>query len=188
MANVALCLASMGDPDAPLELLLHAWTSLSSSGCRNTARSDVAAARPAALLLSRDACEMEFASSSVHRLWRTRLRLLWNLYQAASLARDWSTCLISTEEMQDGRDRDDDRRGVARGRGDVALVFALLQCRRTSAAQDAASILLPKLALLKSETTPDSFPSLLLLRSVAELYHANALLHDEDCDGDLVEN
>ena len=27
-----------------------------------------------------------------------------------------------------------------------------------------------------------------LLRSVAELYHANALLHDEDCDGDLVEN
>jgi len=127
MANVALCLASMGDPDAPVELLLHAWTTLSSSGCRKTARTDVAAARPAALLLSRDACEMELASSSVRRLRGTKLRLLWKLYQAVSLARDWCTCLIATEEMQNGWDRDDDRCGVARRRGDVARVFALLQ-------------------------------------------------------------
>jgi hypothetical protein len=44
------------------------------------------------------------------------------------------------------------------------------------------------LASRKGEATPDSFPTRLLLRSVAELYHADALLHNENCDGDLVED
>ena len=99
--------------------------------------------------------------------------------------------------------------------------FPQPQCRRTSAAQDAARAALARrfskpsrlarppvfqnqaptfnqaaarfffilnfhenqLASRKGETTPDSFPTRLLLRSVAELYHADALLHNKNCDG-----
>ncbi|KAL3765573.1 hypothetical protein ACHAW5_009747 [Stephanodiscus triporus] len=184
VANMALCLASMGETKAPLELLLHTWMLLSSKATRNFASN--VAAPPVALLLSCAACERESTSSSVRLLELTKLQLLWKLYQAASIAQDWSTCLSVTDELLD-MEHCDDICDIS-SHGDIARVFALLQCRRTSAALDATRVMLSKLALYKSETTLHSSLSRLVLCSLAELYHADGLLLDENCTEDFAEN
>lgn len=138
--------------------------------------------RPVALLLSCTTCEAESTSSKVHLRHCAKLRLLWMLYQAASLARDRSTCLILAEKMLDMQDSDDQRdRRDARDHCDVARMFALLQCRRASVARDIIHGLLPKLSSSESEATLDSSLSRYLLRSIAELYGADALLFNEGC-------
>ena len=178
VANMAMCFASMGETSVSLELLLHQWMTLSSES-RNTMSN--ASSRPVALLLS---CAMY-----VCRLRGAKHQLLWKLYQSSSLAQDWSTCLNVTEEMLDLlQDCDDHLDADARCHVDIARVFALLQCRRMSAAEDDTRALLAKLGLSKMKSTIGLSFSRILLCIVVELYHADALLRHDNCAEDFVEN
>lgn len=187
--NMALCLLSVGEANAPLELLLHLWVTLLEFPSNSSTLNSVASPRPLALLLSSVGYEFErtYNNSSMYLDQVTKLQILWKLFQASCIAKDWSTCLNATEEiMLHGKDcddrHDDSRCGIAR-------TFALLQCRRTSAAQDATRILLQRLTTCGGDRNrPDSYRPASLLLSVAALYHADVILlndqrtnnHDED--------
>jgi len=148
--NTAICFLSSGEADAPLELLLHLWQSVEHQ------HASVEVPVPMALLLSSSSHEMEM-SAQLESNQMTR-QLLWKLFNASSIAQDWSTCLNCVEELMQGNDCKQQHHSIAH-------VFALLQCRRSGAAKDTIRSLIPKLSNQEQ-----------YLRVVAELYHADALL------------
>lgn len=149
--NTAICFLSMGEADAPLELLLHLWQSVEHQ------HASVEVPVPMALLLSSSSHEMKkSAQSESNQIMQNQL--LWQLFHASSIAQDWSTCLSSTEELIQGKLYNQQHHSIAH-------VFALLQCRRSGAAKDTIRTLIPKLSNQEQ-----------YLRVVAELYHADALL------------
>ena len=104
--------------------------------------------------------EAEFmANSHVQLVPSLKEQLLWKLFHVSSLAQDWGTCLNAVEETLDVNNLQDGKYC------DLARSFALLQCRRPSAARE---ILHLKKAL-KAQ-------SLLI---TAELYSADALLNEK---------
>jgi len=177
IVNMALCFLSMGEVNTPLELLLHLWMTFSESQPSTIPN----VGQPMALLISSVGNEMEcMANSRMNFDQSTKIQLLWKLFYASSLAQDWSTCLNATEEMVDGKESD------RQHENDIARAFALLQCRRTSAAQETTRLLLPKLAL--HENKQNSFLAQ-LIPVMAELYHADALLlNEQSMRDDFVEN
>lgn len=120
-------------------------------------------------------------STSAHVNWNhsknkgldhcTREKLLWMLFYASSLSQDWATCLNSTEEM----DADSDNCSYFRV---IARVFALLQCRRPSTAQEMIHNLIPTLVAMKdnAETNSDESKCAELLLIIAELYNVDTYL------------
>jgi len=152
LLNTAVCFLSMGEADAPLELLLHLWQSVEHQ------HASVEVPVPMALLLSSSSHEMEkSAQSESNQIMKNQL--LWQLFHASSIAQDWSTCLSSIEELIQGKVYNQQHHHS------IAHVFALLQCRRSGTAQDTIRSLIPKLSNQEQ-----------YLRVVAELYHADALL------------
>jgi len=148
--NTAICFLSSGEADAPLELLLHLWQSVEHQ------HASVEVPAPMALLLSSSSHEMEMSAQSESN--QITHQLLWKLFNASSIAQDWSTCLSSTEELIQGNDCKQQHHSIAH-------VFALLQCRRSGAAKDTIRSLIPKLSNQEQ-----------YLRVVANLYHADVLL------------
>ena len=159
LVNLAFCFLSMGEVDTPLELLLHLWSTVSESQQSNNS-SDI---QPMAMLLSLTSSGMEIHNSS--NALSTKNQLLWKLFNASSLAQDWSTCLNTTEEMALITDSDTQYHAIVHA-------FALLQCRRSAAAQDTIRLLLQKLTTSQNKR--------LLLQVVAELFHADTMLVNED--------
>ena len=152
LLNTAICFLSMGEADAPLELLLHLWQSVEHQ------HASVEVPVPMALLLSSSSHEMEMLSAQPESNQIMKNQLLWKLFNASSIAQDWSTCLSSTEGLMQRKDYNQQHHSIA-------SVFALLQCRRSGAAQDTTRTLIPKLSNQEQHR-----------RVVAELYHADALL------------
>lgn len=173
LVNTALCFLSMGEVDTPLELLLHLWLTVSESQ-PHCAVKDV---QPMAILLTSTSNEMEglIDQSTEHSGQTTKLQLLWKLFMSSSLAQDWSTCLNSAEEMLAVKGCYENRVKTCT---DLARVFALLQCRRSVAAQETTRLLLPKLITSGNKPKRESV-SAKLLQVLAELYHADALLLNE---------
>lgn len=178
--NLALCFLAMGEANAPLELLLHLWMALSESSSRSSALNSVATPRPMSLLISTTGYEFECTdkNTGLRSDEFTRLHILWKLFQASSIAQDWSTCLNATEEIfLHGKDCCDQNDA---SRCELARAFGMLQCRRTSAAQDITHSLLQRLSFCGEERQrPADLLSASLVLSVAALYHADALLLNE---------
>ncbi|KAL3759694.1 hypothetical protein ACHAWU_010263 [Discostella pseudostelligera] len=178
--NLALCFLAMGEANAPLELLLHLWMTLSESSSGSSALNSVATPRPMSLLISTTGYEFECTdrNTCLRSDEFTRLHILWKLFQASSIAQDWSTCLNATEEIfLHGKDCCDQNDA---SRCELARAFGMLQCRRTSAAQDITHSLLQRLSFCGEERQrPADLLSASLVLSVAALYHADALLLNE---------
>ena len=167
IVNMALCFLAMGEVHTPLELLLHLWLTISESQSMVT-NTDTNDARAMAILLSYSRSEMECMSNASKKLeLSTKIQLLWKLFHVSSLAQDWSTCLNAMEEMPDEQNES------CVTQLNLARAFALLQCRRPSAAQEVLDELL-------SQSSSDQF-SLVM----AELYTADAfMLNDQNEDFD----
>lgn len=173
-ANLALCFLAMGDTNAPLELLLHLWMTLTESSSESSIVNNRTKPRAIALLLSPDGYEFESANRPGQF---TKLQILWKLFQTSSIAQDWSTCLNATEEIAiHGKDCND---WQDESRVELARAFALLQCRRTSAAQDITRTLLLSASRDENKMRPRQLLSASLLQSIVALYHADALLLNE---------
>ena len=178
VTNMAICFASMGESVVPLEILLHQWTAFLSSSSQVRDSASIAAPRPVIVRLSGNVDSTSSSPAQRHRY--SKQRLLWQLFQASSLAQDWNTCLNAIEELLDEGVHDCDQSDV-RYRLDIARVFALLQCRQTTTAECDIRTLLVKLV-------PRNSISCALLFSFAELYKADALLCNSNCMGVLADN
>jgi hypothetical protein len=171
--NLVLCFLAMGEANAPLELLLHLWMILSETSSDSNTLKNVAMLRAKALLLS--PVGYEFESNNLILEQRTKLQILWKLFQTSSISQDWSTCLSASEEMLLHRSECSDKHDESHVK--LAHAFALLQCRRTSAARKITRTLIQELSLPNGEDRKKPVHSLLL--TVSALYHADALLLSE---------
>ncbi len=172
--NLALCFLAMGEANAPLELLLHLWMILSETSPDSITTNKVAIPRARALLISPAGCEFE--SNNLIPQKRTKLQILWKLFQTSSISQDWSTCLSASEEIMLHRPDEHDE-----SHDKLAHAFALLQCRLTSAAQETTRTLIQGLSSPSDEDRkmPVHLLSSSLLLTVAALYHADALMLNE---------
>ncbi|KAL7454343.1 hypothetical protein ACHAWC_005981 [Mediolabrus comicus] len=169
IVNMVFCFLALGDPNTPVELLLHLWMTLSSAESSSPVG---VRPQPMKLLLTSTSAHVDWNHSKNKSLdHRTREQLLWMLFYASSLSQDWATCLNSTEEM----DSDSDNCSYF---SVIARVFALLQCRRPSTAQEMIHNLIPTLVAMKdnAETNSDESKCAELLLIVAELYNVDAYL------------
>jgi hypothetical protein len=182
VTNMATCFASMGESVVPLEILLHQWTVfLSSSSSSSQVRDSASIAAPHPVIVRLSGNMDSTSSSPAQRHRYSKQRLLWQLFQASSLAQDWNTCLNAIEELLDEGVHDCDQVRCAR-------VFALLQCRQMTTAECDIRTLLVKLAPQKSEIMPNLPIPRALLLSFAEMYKADALLCNSNCMGVLADN
>jgi hypothetical protein len=166
VTNMSICFASMGESVVPLEILLHQWSTFLSSSSQSRDSALIATPQPVIVRLSGNMDSTSSSPAQRHRY--SKQRLLWQLFQASSLAQDWNTCLNGIEELLDEGVHDCDQLD-ARCRLDIARVFALLQRRQTTRAECDTRTLLVKLVPRKSISRA-------LLLSFAELYRADALL------------
>jgi tetratricopeptide (TPR) repeat protein len=174
LVNMALCFLALGEAHPPLELLLHLWMTSSRSNSLIGTRP-----RPFEMLLSSDTAKVGVNGTardkSVDQC--NKELLLWMLFYASSLAQDWATCLNCTEEMMNAS-LSPRRVGAY---ADVSRVFALLQCRRPSTAQELIRNLIATLMRMKNSADNNSAKpaSAELLLVATQLYHADAYLLQE---------
>lgn len=175
IVNMSLCFLALGEANTPLELLLHLWMSLSGSSSLVSGPR----LRSAEMLLTSDSAKVGTNNTAVDKSVdnRSRDQLLWMLFYASSLSQDWATCLNCTEEIM--------KAPLSTGRDDnhtvISRVFALLQCRRPSTAQELICNIIPILMTIRSSSDSNSvcrFSAELLL-VVAQLYNVDAYLLQE---------
>lgn len=166
LLNMVSCFLALGEVNTPLELMLHLWTTLIE------AKTDLIGIRPQAFLLSPGRKEMEsvLIGGCNDSTTCPKFRLLWMLFHTTSLARDWATCLSSTEEMMELLACK--KGGSDHLREKITSAFALLQCRRPSPAQDICRQFIHRSNRENEES--DIFDKLLAI--VAELYNADGSL------------
>eukprot|EP00984_Skeletonema_dohrnii_P007812 scaffold2880_cov115-Skeletonema_dohrnii-CCMP3373.AAC.2 len=174
IVNMAMCFVALGEANTPVELLLHLWMT-SSSGNKSLIR---ARPLPVDMLLTSNSARVGAGNTAQDKSVDCRIKeqLLWMLFYASSLSQDWATCLNCTEEIMNASlstDREDNYTVISR-------VFALLQCRRPSTAQELIRNLTPALiAMRKSADNSARRLSAELLLVVAQLYNADAYLLQE---------
>jgi len=174
IVNMAMCFVALGEANTPVELLLHLWMTSS----RNKSLIGVRL-QPVEMLLTSNSARVGAGNTAQDKSVDCRIKekLLWMLFYASSLSQDWATCLNCTEEIMKASlstDQEDSYTVISR-------VFALLQCRRPSTAQELIRNLTPTLMTLKNSANNDSVKRLSaeLLLVVAQLYNADAYLLQE---------
>ncbi|KAL7472839.1 hypothetical protein ACHAXS_013237 [Conticribra weissflogii] len=179
VVNMALCFTALGEVNAPVELLLHLLTTDMDPSDSDWGRHVM----PTSMLLHADSYEKEAAyyKSDIVEKTSVKTKLLWMLFHASSLAKEWATCLDSMEELNEI----DFSSGNSSFHRDIALAFALLQCRRPSTAHDVTMKIIPILmsaavfAPLGNEALHHTITMRVLL-TLADLYYVDACLVRED--------
>ncbi|KAK1741516.1 hypothetical protein QTG54_007994 [Skeletonema marinoi] len=174
IVNMAMCFVALGEANTPVELLLHLWMTTSSGN------KSLIGARPlpVEMLLTSNSARVGAGNTAQDKSVDCRIKekLLWMLFYASSLSQDWATCLNCTEEIMKASlstDQEDSYTVISR-------VFALLQCRRPSTAQELIRNLTPTLITMRNSADNSARRlSAELLLVVAQLYNADAYLLQE---------
>ena len=178
IVNMSLCFLALGEANTPVELLLHLWMATSGSNTAIDARP-----RPVKMVLTSYSAQVGANKTAQDKSvdHRSKEQLLWMLFYASSLSQDWATCLNCTEEVMKASvstDREDSHTALSR-------VFALLQCRRPSTAQElilnVTSTLMTMIHTAHNDCMSRQSAELLLV--LTQLYNTDAHLSQERCLG-----